>query len=63
MAKNGTIRRGYPTVADGIEESEFQELVPDLSMGIRKNVIMFTLKKDMNKDGADYEAENIFSWY
>ena len=63
VAKNGTIRRGYPSVAEGIEESEFQELVPDLSMGIRNNVIMFTLKKDMNKDGADYEAENIFSWY
>lgn len=62
IAKGGSIKRGYPTIADGISESVFAELVPDRSMGVRKNVIMFTLKKDMSKDDADYEAEDNFTW-
>ena len=63
VGKNGFIRKGYPLVSDGLSQSEFSEIVPDVASGLRKSVIVFTLKKDEKKEGADYEAENIFSWY
>ncbi|MBR4597888.1 MAG: type II secretion system protein [Opitutales bacterium] len=61
-SNSGSIRKGYPLMTDGLSQSEFNEIVPDISSGVRKSVIIFTLKKDEKKEGADYEAENIFSW-
>ncbi len=58
----GTIRKGYPLISDGISAEEIKEIVPDVASGIRKSVIVFTLKKDEAKEGADYEADNVFSW-
>lgn len=58
----GSIKKGYPLLTDGIAKGTLSELVPDTSMGIRKSVILFTLKKDMNRDKADYDAENVFTW-
>lgn len=58
----GQIRKGYPLVSDGISAEDFKEIVPDVASGVRKSVIIFTLKKDETKAGADYEADDVFSW-
>ncbi len=68
VSTSGVIKEGYPTVKDGIPADEFKELVPDIGLGIRKNVILFTLKKDafdnakIERESFDFEAQNIFSW-
>ena len=58
----GSIKKGYPALTDGLSAATIKELIPDTSMGIRKSVILFTLKKDANRDKADYDAENVFTW-
>ncbi len=58
----GAIKKGYPTISDGLSADSYKELVPDTANGVRKAVIIFTLQKDQNKDKADYEAEDIFTW-
>lgn len=58
----GSIKKGYPAISDGISASTIKELIPDSSMGIRKSVILFTLKKDATRDKADYDAEDVFTW-
>ena len=58
----GSIKKGYPAISDELSASLVKELVPDTSMGIRKSVILFTLKKDARRDKADYDAEDVFTW-
>lgn len=60
---NGIITTGFPTVSDGIPQDLAKDLVKENR--IRKNVILFTLKKDASKaSGNDfYEAEDVFTWY
>ncbi|MFI3290375.1 MAG: type II secretion system protein [Opitutales bacterium] len=58
----GKIKKGYPTIADGLTSSEVEELVANPSAGITADVIIFTLKKDEDAPDADYGAENVYSW-
>ncbi len=60
--RNGKIKRGFPSTADGLTSSEFEEKVPNRNVGVSATVIAFTLKKDSEKADADYNSENVFSW-
>ncbi len=60
---DGFIKSGFPTRKDGIPASELSEIVPNAKAGIMSKVILFTLKKDSEKDTADYSAENIYTWF
>ncbi|MBE6413079.1 MAG: prepilin-type N-terminal cleavage/methylation domain-containing protein [Verrucomicrobiaceae bacterium] len=57
------IKSGFPTRKDGIDSEVLREIVPNPSEGLRSKVILFTLKKDGERETADYSAEDIFSWY
>lgn len=59
---DGYIKDGFPTRKDGISADELSEIVPNPKVGLMSKVIMFTLKKDEEKDNVD-SAENIFTWY
>ncbi len=60
---DGFIKNGFPTRKDGIDSLELSEIVPNAKLGLMAKVIMFTLKKDSEKDTAEYSAENVFTWY
>ncbi len=59
---DGFINKGFPTMADGIPSSELSERIPNPDKGVRAKIILFTLKKDGMRPGADYTAEDVFSW-
>ena len=60
---DGFIKTGFPSRKDGISSSELSEVVPNSKNGLMSKVILFTLKKDAEKDTADYSAENVYTWY
>ena len=60
---DGFIKEGFPARKDGIPADELREIVPNSKVGLMAKVIMFTLKKDADRDDADYSAENVFTWY
>lgn len=60
---DGFIKEGFPARKDGIPSDELREIVPNPKTGLMAKVIMFTLKKDADRDDADYSAENVFTWY
>lgn len=59
---DGYIKDGFPARKDGLSADELSEIVPNPKVGLMSKVIMFTLKKDEEKDNVD-SAENIFTWY
>lgn len=59
---DGFIKRGFPTITDGISADDLRDLIPNPERGLRARAIVFTLKKDGNSAKAEYGAEDIFSW-
>ncbi len=65
VAKEGNkkfIKAGLPSEEDGFSEEDLKELKISPRTGLAAKVAVFTLKKDSEREDAEYEAENVFSW-
>ncbi len=54
------IKDGLPTRKDHV--SNLDEVVPNPKTGLRAKVVLFTLKKDSEKDNV-VDAEDVFTWF